>query len=396
MVADEKVLLGPPMTGDYTPSAQTGSFFAIRKAPPFSLTIVSEMLTDPRVSFGLRLIKGPILSKAKFKIDCKNDDVRAYCESVISRFWRSHAESAMRCFDWGYSCSEVLYKVEDGLITFDATKDIASLDARALTVGGDLVGARVRCNGLGANRKRVDLPKMKTLWTVHERDLHRWYGRSRIYGAYLPWLECWCEGGYRDSRRLFFHKNAFDCGGMYHPTGTSNVMTPDGQLAAVVPNKDLARDIVEKRRNGAVVTIPGTRDETGNHVWELIGPTVSPAPAGLMEHGQDLKDEIWEGMGVPPEVAKAEGTGAYAGRRVPQAAFYSTLQRDLNWIIYDFTEQVMRPLVRLNYGDVSFEIIPSGLLTDTEEGEGQGQDDQQGAEPIVADEAGGGEDEGQA
>lgn len=366
---DPKVLLGPPMTGDYTPAAYLGNYFAIRKQPPFSLTTVSEMLTDPRIIFGLWLIKGPIIAKSKFFIDCDNPDVKEFISGIVTKFWRSDAERALKSLEWGFSCSEVLYTVEDGRITFSGLKDLSSLDCRCLTINGTYDGARVRSSGLGGNRKRVDIPKMKSLWTVHDRNHHRWYGKSRLYGAYLPWLELWSEGGFRDSRRLFFHKYAYNGGVMYHPPGVSQIETTGGEIAAVIPNKDIARDIMEKFKNGAVVTLPNTLSESGQAAWKIEPPQSNMVPQGLLEHGDGLKDELWEGMGIPPEVARAEGTGAYAGRRIPEEAFYAILQRDVNWTIYDFKMQIIRPLVLLNFGDVKFDIIPFGLLTPSAEEE---------------------------
>lgn len=72
-------------------------------------------------------------------------------------------------------------------------------------------------------------------------------------------------------------------------------------------------------------------------------------------------------MGIPPEIARAEGTGAYAGRFVPQQAFYSTLQSMLQWLIGDADEQIFRRLVIHNFGDDEYEIIPFPLIDSLEE-----------------------------
>ena len=138
--------------------------------------------------------------------------------------------------------------------------------------------------------------------------------------------------------------------------------TTSGGVASVTSYKELAREMGEKQRSGAVLCFPNETDDRGQRVWDVIPPSVTPPPTHVMEYGKDLKDEVWEGMGIPPEIARAEGTGAFAGRRVPLDAFYSILQEIVYWLIEDVSQQIMQPLVEMNYGNVPFEIIPFGLI----------------------------------
>lgn len=352
-----KTLLGPAITGEYIPTAYWNGWMNMRRAPPFSFQAVNEMLTDPRVMFGLWLIKGPILSKSRFYIDCDNKEAKDFLIQNLTRFWRNSAVRAMKSIEWGYSCSEALYEIRNGLINFDTLKDLHPLDCRALTREGKLVGATVRNVPTKTGKKKVELSGARSLWTVHSREVHPWYGRSRLFGAYLPWLECWSEGGFRDSRRLFFYKYAYTGAIGYYPN--QDFQLPSGQR---VSSKDLMREMLEKSRNGATVALPNTRDANGQRAWEIVPATSTPPPASLGEYGKDLKDDIWEGMGIPPEVARAEGTGAYAGRAVPLEAFYAILQEIVNWLITDVNSQIFRVLVDLNFGeDVEYEIVPFGL-----------------------------------
>ena len=122
-------LLGEAITQDYL-RASWGWYYTFRKAPPFSLTAALEMLTDPRINLGLWLIKGPILSKTRFFVDCDNPDVKEFLKTQITRFWRMSSVKAMKAIEWGYGCSEAMYKVAGGLIHFDMLKDLHSLDCR--------------------------------------------------------------------------------------------------------------------------------------------------------------------------------------------------------------------------------------------------------------------------
>jgi len=361
--------LGSPITKDYLPSAYYSTWFLYRKAPPFNLRVLQEMLTDPRILFGLWLLKGPILSKSRFHVVADNKEIKSFLIDNVTRFWRNSAARALKAVEWGFSGSEVLYKVKGptGQIYFDTLKDLRPLDCRAVTREGKLVGMSV--HNLPGRTKKVSIPTPRFLWHVQGREINAWYGRSRCFGAYIPWLETWSDGGYRDSRRLFFHKYAYSGGTIYHPPGTTKLEDENGNTIQVVSNRDLAREIMEKKKTGGTVALPNTEGGApGTRAWEITDPTIAPPPSHVMEYGADLKREIFEGMGIPPEIAHAEGTGAYAGRKVPEDAYYANLQEILNALISDADAQIFRLLVELNFGpNQEYEIVPAGLLTPTQE-----------------------------
>ena len=379
------------VTRDYVPSAlmMYHGWRSTVNLPVFSPYQVPWMLRDPRIRFGLWLIKGPILSRSRFFIDCDNPEVKEFLKNTLTRFWRRNASIALQAIEWGWSASEAIYRLRHGQIQFDRIKFVHPLDTRALTVEGEIVGAEIqRLTGAYAG-KPPRLVKPKLLWHVHQPEVHPYYGLSRIQGSYLPWLEYWAAHGFRDSRRLFYYKYAYQGGGMYHPPGFTKLTDNDGNTVEVVSNRDLAREMLEKEANGAVFTLPNTQRE-GVREWERIPPMVNPPPTGLTEYGKDLKDEMFEGMGVPPEIARAEGTGAYAGRRVPMDAFLSTLKEITQSLLTDADTFIFRPLVEYNYGDVEYELVPFGLtyLTEQETGEpgqqGQlGPPDAQIPEPVA-------------
>ena len=82
------------------------------------------------------------------------------------------------------------------------------------------------------------------------------------------------------------------------------------------------------------------------------------------------------GIGVPPELVKAGGTGSgYSGRSIPREAFLDGQQRIADAMLQIFVEQVVKPLVLWNFGDVPFEISCKPLLkSQVENKQGQPQD----------------------
>lgn len=361
-------LLGRPYTADYEPFALHTWFHGDMRRPRFSTRWVARMMADQRVHFGLRMIKGPCLSTARFFVrdpestEEKNSPIKEYLVQNISRFWRHSASKALRAIEWGYSGNECLFRMINDKVSFDTLKVIHPRDAKLLTLDGEKAGMSV--GNVKGRRGRVYLGGPKCLWHVQNREEHPWYGMSRLFGAFQPWLEFHEDGGAKDVRRLYYHKYAFSGEVGYYPVGR----TPDSGSAPgdqTKSNREIMRSMLAKSKTGASIMFPNIRNEDGSRKWEIERPVPGPGSAPILEYHQSLKEEILEGMGVPNEVAQAAETGSgYSGRKVPQDAFFSMLQEIVDWLIFDFDQQVLRPMVEFNFGvkQHPYEIISFGLL----------------------------------
>lgn len=347
-------------TADYKPRGGLGRWYASKVSStrvPFSLHYVPMMLEDPRIQLGLWMIKGPLLAHAKFFVDSEDKEVQEFVVRNLSRFWLTSASKALCALQWGFQPAESVYRVSQENpqhVDFDALWPITyPLDVKStLEYKGRLYGFRLR-------DKEKPIEGMKAFWHVHWPEFNKTTGRSRLFASFPPWIEKWCEGGYRDSRRLFVHKQAFDGGTGYYPPGTTSVNGVERD------NEELLREVMDKKTTGGVTTLPKQRD--GNRIYEIEPPVVSELPATLLQYGNDLNDEELEGMAVLPEVAKAQESGSgFAGRRVPQQAFFAILQELLNGLLSDVDNQILRPLVAWNFGQGrQYEVIPFGLLKET-------------------------------
>lgn len=338
------------MVPEYVPGSFHNTFTINRQRPLFTQFMIREMIPDPRVQFGLWLIKGPMLSKAKFLVESENEDVKEHVTDLLESFWLNGAVQALKAVEWGYSGSEVMYKRDEktNRIMYNGLKDFESPSVKVVTKNGSRTGLIIdRFQTVRSSPgKAVYLGGPKAFHHAHWRHFHPWYGRSRLYGAHIPWNETWSDGGYRDIRRMWFYKNCFEGGTLYHPQGYFK--TPDGQLIAA---QDHAQALMEKKRAGATLVLPNTVDSRGNRQWEYEAPKGNTIPAGLFEYENALRVEILEAMGVPYEVIESsgnEGFGSSSGREIPETAFYAILQEELNWLLHDFTEQIARPNVHIN------------------------------------------------
>lgn len=361
-------LLARPFTADYEPQAIMGFgyFMASSTLPVFSPFWIPQMLRCHRVQFGLRMLKGPILAASRFYIDDedsrgdKHSPLKQFLVRNITRFWRQSAIKALRAIEWGYSGNEAIYKLVDNEIHFDCLKTLHPTDCNVVTKDGEKAGISVQRVKHKTHRTYLGGPK--ALWHVVERETSPWYGLSRLFGAFQPWMEFYSDGGAKDIRRLYYHKYAFSGDVGYYPIGTE----PGESANYAISNKDIMRSILEKRKSGGVVMFPNTIDPTtGQRKWAIEPSQGGPGSVDILAYHSDLKREIFEGMGIPSEVVEAAETGSgWSGRMVPATAFFSMLQELVNWLIFDFDQQVLRPLITLNYHirEPQYEIVPFGLL----------------------------------
>jgi hypothetical protein len=350
-------------TGQYRQQDAYGAqgiypFYLNPHKPIFARFWIPIMMNDPHIWYGMELLKGPIISKAKYIVNSENPEVAEYVDRQIKNFWRKGIITALDCLTWGYSGSEVLYEYNQftGTIDFKNLKYLHPRDVKAITNEGEFAGVQIR-NVRGSYRPNT-LNSKKVFWTVHDRKSNRWYGRSRLQGAFEPWWETSQPKGYRSIRHLWFYRHAFSGGVLYYPDGT----TQDPDTGEEVANALIAQEMLDRKETGSSLALPNRTGD--NRDWEWEDAKSSQVPEGLLDYGDILRDEMWEGIGVPPEVAKNEGTGSFAGRRVPQQAFYSYLQEIANNIINDFEEQVLRGvLVPLVFGEgAQFTIEPVSIL----------------------------------
>lgn len=349
---------------------------------------IPAMQRDPHVMYGIWILRGPIISKAKYEVVSDSPEVQEYVQNAIERYWARGISEALTAMEWGFNGNEVIYEWNDDSQTVDykSVKFFHPYDTLPVTKQGYLLGMKVRKRqgyfnaAFGGwdnlttdddddtesveDKKHLFVPVSKALWSVHDRRYHRWYGRSRYEGAFIPWYEFWQPKGFRNIRHLAMYKYSFTGGVIMYPPGSSQ----DADTGEEVPNSLLAEQYLDLIEAGAGIALPSTFAESGG--WEYLPPQAMQIPEGLFTYGDQLRDEKWEGLGVPPEIAKQEQTGSFAGRRVPQQAFYSFLQEIANDLMQDFEEQVLRPLVKLNFGSKArFKIKPISILQTLQEEE---------------------------
>ena len=376
--------LGPARTGNYRPSVHSHiPHWWLNGQRGFSRSDVELMRRDPRINFGLSIIAAPLF-RVTWQVVGPHEDVNQFVDRQLKRFWQRDLIHVIKLTAWGFCPAEVLYRPnqQSDLIEYDRLRDLYPLDCRPREMGGRLTGFRVAgaTGTMLSTAEPIRTPRM--FWAVNEPEYGGHYGRSRLEGAWEPWMEKVGKKGANDVRRLWHIKNAFHGGIIRHPAGP--IELGNGQTMA---NEDYAREVLEKLMTGGVLVLPNSRDEEGNLLWTYEPPAPNGEPPSILEYPKALSEEELEGLNIPPEVVKASEAGSgWSGRSVPFLVFLTGEDQVAFQILDPFDRYVCRPLVWVNFGsDKDYQIVPASL---TELAKQQGQDDE-GTDPRAGPGGGG-------
>lgn len=161
------------------------------------------------------------------------------------------------------------------------------------------------------------------------------------------------------NKYVWFYKNAYHGGVIRYPH--KDYVQPDGTIYSA---REMAREQGERLKTGGIVVFPNARDADGRYQWEWDPPAIQGNASEIREYPRDLDVEISRGLGIPDSVlTDPSGTGSYAGRRVPERAFYISLEQVLSELINALKTQIIDPLLKLNFeGDHEYEIITKPLV----------------------------------
>ena len=356
--------------------------------PLFRKTLVPTMQRDGRIRYALNLIKGPIQAFTVFvaeeeaenpelhesireqgiqfayAVKCKDETAKKMILDTYNRFWLSGLQQAMLAYDWGFSCSQVMYKKLDNeqssspgeskgklKLKYDSLKHFYPFDVTPLKYKSDFSFAGARIRGIVGSVYGKDVPICKLFWHVHNKEHHDMWGQSRLEWAYVPWHELWTQYGARDILRTWFFRNSYDGGTMRYPIGKTKM--PDGTY---VDHKELATQMMAQLRTGGFRILPNeTLADQKTYKWDYEAPSGAVTPTGLMEYPEGLRYQILEAMGIPPEVVEggdSGGHGAATGRKVPLMVYYATLFPLVNNVIDDVKRFIIDILMKVNFGKI--------------------------------------------
>lgn len=294
----------------------------------------------------------------------------------VERFWQRGMPLLQEGYGYGWAPGEHVYKESGGMMVWSHLKDFHPYDSFILTIRHAPIGVRIK-NIQG--KQPVDLwfasqaIPAKACWYPHRPRFGQFYGRSQYIGAWRPWRRL----GWRDAVEQVIDAAVYRAGYkgpvVRHPpedmqTAMQGVPATklDGSGNPRRSARDVARQIVEWAKAGAGFTLSSAQypqAQGGGPKWDIEWPDHVMDVGPLIEAAGYLEDQIMLGIGVPPELVKAGGTGSgYSGRSIPREAFLDQQQKIADAMLQIFVEQVVKPLVLWNFGDVPFEVSVKSLL----------------------------------
>lgn len=332
----------------------TWAWQQIRDLPLFNFAIIHQMLLDGEVRLALATRAAPIQGvQFAFRqgdkwipgVKARRPEVGAFVLRQFEKLWADYIADILTAQEFGWAAGEVTLKLSAyKLVEFEHFEIRHATDCRLLKRDGHPIGVRF---DRVMNEGHVDLEFPRAFFHAHKAPPGDDYGQSAMIGAYSPWWDKCAQGGALDVRRLFMHKDAYGGVTIGYPSDGDIYIANQEQP---VPARDIARQIAEQVQSGGVLTKPSDRDENGNEKWTIDRAQIPNNPQHILEYPKDLDSEIRRGIGVPDQIIDNEGSGSWAGARIPMAAFYASLDVWVRSIIRDFCEQVVDRLIVLNFG----------------------------------------------
>jgi hypothetical protein len=318
----------------------------------------------------------------------ENDQVGRFIKEQCERFWDRGVPHIQSGYEYGWVGCENVYGEDDGVFKWDSLYHFSPRDTYLLTQDFKPVGIRVK--GVQGGSKPLDLwmagdaIPAKAMWYAHNPRYNTYYGQSQMVGAWRPWRRAAWKNGAESVLDMAAHRGGVGwIVGRYPPDdlqgpnpGAPNT-TLDSQGNPRRFARDIMRQIIEQAKAGAGVGLPNTLDAQGNYKYNLeILQGLADKLESMTGYLDHLYDQITQGIGVPPELLEASESGSgYSGRRIPLEAFLANQQQIADAILKLFVDQVMRPLVRMNFGwGIKFNVMVKSLIkTRTKQAQGEGQ-----------------------
>lgn len=303
---------------------------------------------------------------------CADENVSHFVKTLAERLWHECVPILQDGgYPYGWAPGEHVYKEVDGVLTWSYVKDFHPTDSFVLTNNYKPVGIRIKNI---RSKQPINLwfasgaTPAKACWYTHRARFGHFYGRSQLIGAWRPWRRLGWKDGVEQVIDAAIYRGGYAGPIVKHPAETMKTArqgvpaTENGGREA----RDVARQMVEWAKAGAGFTISSAHypaAQGGGPKWEIIWPTQVMDVTPLIEGARYLEDQIFYGIGVPPELIRAGGTGSgYSGRNIPREAFLCAQQQVADAILKMLVDEIIRPLVITNFGDIAFNIACKSLL----------------------------------
>ena len=359
-----------PLTAGYKAPLPVQTLMNPDGSPGFwVLRDVESMMMHPHISMCMDIYRSGIYG-AEFEAEVDDPDTGQFIQSQVEKFWDVGMPAVQNSYDYGWLGAENMYDDADGILKWDNLIDFHARDTFVLSQDHEFVGVRVKRvperGDVDLWTNTEDIPG-KAFWYAHRPRFNQWYGRTQYAGAWRPWKRLASPDGaeYVVDGAMY----RFGVAGpvfRYPPEAYKKGANQQPSTPEFAAARDMANQFIEQAKAGAGLALPSTKwtkEQGGGDKWGLDWPQHTLNPDGILAYIKYLKDEMAYGIGTPPEVLQASDVGSgYSGRAIPLEAFLLMQQVNADRILAAFVKQILRPLVRWNFGPQKWNIRVKSLL----------------------------------
>lgn len=315
------------------------------------------MRNDPDVAFGLALLRSPIVN-LQWTIEGEDDDVVAFVEAVLKNKYRELALAGSLAIHFGNQVVakewEVVDKLDVPVASEDGTvetksypnalvyKRFKSIDPRTVSFVidpevDDWVGIEQNLNG---QINRVG-PDAVVVWIFRRQDVWGNLGGYPVSDpAYDPW---YTKQAIRFLRNKYYERRA-------QPSWKGRAGMNVKKGGQDIDGFQFMHDVLAAVKEGESLVLPGARDDSGNYVFDA--DLVSDDKRGdMFQLAIDAEgQQILRAMLITDKAGTSDGTGAFAMAQQHAETMAIGLEGILREWIEVVNEQVIAPLVKMNFG----------------------------------------------
>jgi phage gp29-like protein len=303
------------------------------------LKIYTEMRQDDQVKAALHLKKSAIVHPG-WKIECEDEELQAFTDEILREMdgtVQDTLRSILSAYEYGFSVHEKVYRmIEEG--DFKGKIGIKALRPKSPTrfdFEVDVYG-NIKPNGLVQRQNQggyVNLPLEKFALFSYRKEFDNHYGESDLRAAYRFW---------------FLKVNFFRYWGLYLERFGVPVTIGKSAKATLKPaDQERFKQIVANIQAGMAAVLPMDLEVEFKEAAATRGETFSKAVDAC-----DIR--IARAILVPQLVGLAPqgDTGSLARANVEADTFDLVLGGDSRALEDIVNEQVLKPIVRMNFGTV--------------------------------------------
>jgi hypothetical protein len=351
---------GSPRVNLSAQNTAKGALGSARKPERGKLAeFVEKVEADYQFNLG-RLTILSLIQSANVSIEVEGGARAAALADNLTAAWEASIESAFTCFGYGRAAHEITFGFDraNQLFTVSELTFLPYRRTKPVFDGaGELAAIDIDFISPGEQRRYLRIPAEEIWWAALGATPETPSGTSRYLGA--PW-RVWLER--RDlfeQEQIWLRRFAL---GQYKarapvsdPDSTGVWNTGDlGELDAQGQPVDHLRDMereIAKLGSGGSLTLPASRDESGNFLWDYDATSINPDNTALENRRKALDVAVLRSLGIPERaITQDESTGSFALARAHLEVLRSTVAGVVNPIAKSFQRDVIDRAVALNFG----------------------------------------------